>query len=142
MKKEIKIPSDSETKIAKSSTVSGDIETTGSLLVNGRIEGSLTSHDDVYIGKTAVVNGDITAKNTYIFGVVQGNVASDGTVYLAASSKLFGNVHSQSFKVEKGSVYKGTCETSEHVEDIEKIEKIDTEKTHSEIKEDSIIENI
>lgn len=142
MKKEITIPSDSETKIAKSSTVSGDIETIGGLLVNGRIEGSVTSHDDVYIGKTAVVNGNITAKNTYIFGVVQGNVTSDGTVYLSSTSKLFGNVHSQSFKVEKGSVYKGTCETSEHVEDIDKIENVDTEKTHNDIKEDSIIETI
>ncbi len=142
MKKEITIPSDSETKVAKSTTISGDIETTGGLLVNGRIEGSVTSHDDVYVGKTAVVNGNITAKNAYIFGVVQGNVISDGTVYMSASSKLFGNVHAQSFKIEKGSVYKGSCETSDHVEDIDKIENIDTEITHNKIKEDSIIENI
>lgn len=142
MKKEITIPSDSETKVAKSSTISGDIETTGGLLVDGRVEGNITSHDDVYVGKTAVVNGNIMAKNVYIFGVVQGNITSDGAVYLSVSSKLFGNVHAQSFKIEKGSIYKGSCETSDHAEDVEKIENIDEEKTHNELKEDSIIENI
>ncbi len=142
MKNEIKIPSSADTKIAKSSTLSGNLEVIGTLLISGRVEGNIISHDDIYIGKTAVINGDVTAKNAYIFGVVQGNVVADGSVYLATSSKLFGNIKSQSFVAEKGSTYKGTCETSENAQDMEKIKIIDDEKKFGDIKEGSVIENL
>jgi cytoskeletal protein CcmA (bactofilin family) len=136
MKKEIKIPSNTDTRIAKSSVLNGDLEVTGTLLIEGRIEGSIKSHDNIYIGKTAVVKGDITAKNTYIFGVVQGNITTDGFLYLSASSKLFGNVKANSFNVEKGSVYRGLFETTEHNESKE-ISSDDEEP-----KRESVIESL
>ena len=136
MKKEIKIPSDADTKIAKNSVLTGDLEVIGTLLIDGRIEGNIKSHDNIYIGKTAVVKGDITAKNTYIFGVVQGNITTDGFLYLSATSKLFGNVRANSFNVEKGSVYRGLCETSEHDENTE------TSGAEQKIKKESVIESL
>jgi len=136
MKKEIKIPSNTDTRIAKSSLLNGDLEVTGTLLIEGRIEGNIKSHDNIYIGKTAVVKGDITAKNTYIFGVVQGNITTDGFLYLSASSKLFGNVKANSFNVEKGSVYRGLCETSEHDE------SAGSSVDEQEVKKESVIESL
>ena len=142
MQKAVRFPSDADTKIAKSSTITGNLEVIGTLLVNGRIEGDILSHDDLYIGKTAVVNGDVTAKNVYIFGIVQGNVKADGFIYLAAASKLFGDVFAQSINVEKGSIYKGNCQTSDHSGVMEKISEIDPEKRSDQLKDDSIIESL
>jgi len=139
MKKEIRIPADAETKISKSTILTGNLDLAGSLLVNGRMEGSVTSHDDVYIGRTAVINGDIISKNIYILGVVQGNVKADGHIYLAATAKLFGNISAQSFTVEKGSVFRGACETSEHAD--ETVSNNSGTKS-SDVREESVIENL
>jgi cytoskeletal protein CcmA (bactofilin family) len=142
MQKAVRIPSDADTKIAKSSTVTGNVEVIGTLLINGRIEGDVVSHDDVFIGKTAVINGDVTAKNAYVFGIIQGNVKTDGHIYLASSSKLFGDIVSQSINVEKGSIYRGTCQTSDHTGVMEKIDGLDSDKKSDQPKDDSVIESL
>jgi cytoskeletal protein CcmA (bactofilin family) len=142
MQKAVRVPSDADTKVAKSSTITGNMEVIGTLLVNGRIEGNIKSHDDVFIGKTAVVNGDVTAKNVYVFGIVQGDVKTDGYIYLAPSSKLFGDVFAQSINVEKGSIYKGACQTSDHAGVIEKIGDLESDKKFDQLKDESIIESL
>ncbi len=112
MKSVSKLPSSAQTVLSKNSVLKGDLDVTGDVLAEGRIEGSINSHDNVYIGKAAVINGDITAKNVYIFGVVQGNINSDGALSLSSSAKLFGDVKAKTFNTEDGSIFKGKLETS------------------------------
>jgi len=54
--------------IAHSTTWSGDLESSGSLHVHGRVEGSLTARDTIFIAEEADVDAIIRAANVTIAG--------------------------------------------------------------------------
>ena len=141
MKNGSKLPSSAQTVLSKNSVLKGDLDATGDVLAEGKIEGSITSHDNVYIGKAAVINGDITAKNVYIFGVVQGNVNSDGAVRLSSSAKLFGDVRAKTFNTDDGSVFKGALETSVQDKITKDSQEMDTKHAYNDNKS-SVIESL
>lgn len=112
MKNSMKLPSSAQTMLSKNSVLKGDLDTAGDVLAEGKIEGGIISHDNVYVGKAAIITGDITARNVLISGVVEGNVNCEGAVSLLSSAKLFGNVWAKTFNTEDGSIFKGSLETS------------------------------
>src|SRR5205085_8594597 len=57
-------------------SVRGDIETEGTLRVDGHLEGSIRRADIVVIGTGATVVGDISAREVIVGGSVQGNVTA------------------------------------------------------------------
>ena len=60
--------------IAHSTAWSGDLESSGSLHIHGRVEGSLTARESVFIAEEADVDAVIRAANVTVAGNVRGSV--------------------------------------------------------------------
>lgn len=87
--------------------VTGDLETDGSLRIDGRMTGSVRRADTVVVGAGAVVTGDIEAREVIVGGTVTGNVTATERVELQATAIVTGDIHTQAVLVQEGGVVNG-----------------------------------
>jgi cytoskeletal protein CcmA (bactofilin family) len=95
--------------IGPNSLIKGDIESEGSIRVDGKIIGNITSLGNVIISENAFVQGDITCVNSDIYGKCEGNVKVKGKINIHQNSSLVGDILARSFSTKEGSVFKGNC---------------------------------
>ncbi len=98
-----------DTIIGINSKFEGNIETNGTIRIDGKVLGNLKINGDVYVGKDAAITGNINANNIFISGRVEGNIESKGTLKIQASAKLYGDLTVFSIVTEEGSVFEGNC---------------------------------
>jgi len=88
-------------------TVRGDIETQGTLRVDGRLDGSIRHADIVVIGTGATVNGDISAREVIVGGTVQGNITATTRIELQPSAVVTGDIDAGAIMIHEGCVVQG-----------------------------------
>jgi len=88
-------------------SLSGDLETTGSLRIEGKLDGSVLSADSVVIGVGSKIAGDIHAREVIVGGTITGNVHASERVELQATAVVTGDVHTGSILVQEGGVVNG-----------------------------------
>ncbi len=88
-------------------TVTGDMETTGSLRIEGTLGGSVLSADSVVIGVGSRISGDVHARELIVGGTITGNVHASERVELQATAVVTGDVHTGSILVQEGGVVNG-----------------------------------
>ncbi|HTK46375.1 MAG TPA: polymer-forming cytoskeletal protein [Gemmatimonadaceae bacterium] len=87
--------------------MSGDLETTGSLRIDGRLEGSIRRADMVVLGVGAAMTGDVHAREVVIGGTITGNVHATERVELQATAIVTGDIVTQTILVQEGGVVNG-----------------------------------
>jgi cytoskeletal protein CcmA (bactofilin family) len=95
--------------IGPNSMIKGDIESEGSIRIDGKIIGNVTTLGNVIISENASVRGDVTSSNSEIYGLCEGNVKVKGKVNLYQNSTLIGDVLAKSFNTKEGASFKGNC---------------------------------
>ena len=88
-------------------TVRGDIETDGTLRVDGRLDGSIRRADIVVIGNGATVVGDISAREVIVGGSVQGNVKASVRIELQPTAVVTGDIDAGAIMIQEGCVVQG-----------------------------------
>jgi len=99
-----------DTIIGASSEVEGDITVQGSILVAGKVHGNVISGDFVRVVESAIITGNLEAKNAIIGGRVEGNVFCKSKVQLSRQAALLGDLKAARLIIEEGAVFSGTCE--------------------------------
>jgi len=93
--------------IAHSTAWSGDLESTGSLHIHGRVEGSLTARDTVFIAEEAEVDAVIRAANVTVAGNVRGSIHCEGRFEVLPRGKVAGDIHAPAIAIHDGAVVTG-----------------------------------
>jgi cytoskeletal protein CcmA (bactofilin family) len=88
-------------------SITGDLTTTGSLRVEGRLEGSIRGADSVVVGVGATIGGDIHAREVIVGGTITGNVHAVERLELQATAIVTGDVKTGSVLVQEGGVVNG-----------------------------------
>jgi cytoskeletal protein CcmA (bactofilin family) len=95
-----------EALVGPNSDFKGDINTQGTLRIDGRLTGNITA-DWVILGENSTVSGDITGRCVVIGGKVNGNIKADETVEIKHTGQLFGDVHTKKLSVAEGGIFEG-----------------------------------
>lgn len=95
--------------IGPSSLIKGDIESEGSIRIDGKIFGNIKALGNVIISENANVKGDIYSVNAEIYGKCEGNVQVKGKINIHQNSTLIGDIVAKSFNTKEGSFFKGNC---------------------------------
>lgn len=98
-----------DTLIGESTVFEGNIQSENTIRVDGRIDGDIKAGGSVFVGNNAIVKGNITAKDIYISGQVEGNITSNGILKLSATAKLYGDIQVYSFVADEGGIFQGKC---------------------------------
>jgi cytoskeletal protein CcmA (bactofilin family) len=88
-------------------TIKGDLQTAGSLRIEGRLEGNIRGADSVVLGVGATMTGDIQAREVVLGGTLTGNVHASERVELQATATITGDVRTGSVLIQEGGVVNG-----------------------------------
>src|SRR6266581_3427128 len=103
-----------QARIGKSVVIRGEIKGGEDLIVDGRVEGTVTlTESRLTIGPNANVAADLTAKDVLILGQVQGNIVASGRVELRAGSTVEGDVHALRLAIEDNAVFRGKVDLTQ-----------------------------
>ena len=89
--------------------IHGDVKVSGSLLIYGKVFGSIQSSGAVRTANGSVVNGNISAKEAAIGGKVDGDLDIEKKVILGDTSFLTGNLKAAILTIEEGAKFDGVC---------------------------------
>jgi cytoskeletal protein CcmA (bactofilin family) len=87
--------------------LSGDLETSGSLRIDGKLEGNVRRADAVVLGVGAAMSGDIYAREVVVGGTITGNIQATERVELQATAIVTGDILTQTILVQEGGVVNG-----------------------------------
>ncbi len=94
--------------IGKSVEIRGEVKGNEDLVVDGRVEGTITlTESKLTVGPTAHVYADVSARDIVILGTLHGNVWASARVDLRKSGSLTGDIHAARLSIEEGSVFTG-----------------------------------
>ena len=95
--------------IDEGSEFEGRYTFSGTVMLNGRFKGEISTTDTLIIGDKGVMNGDIRAGQVLISGEVVGNVSAAERVELKRTARVFGDVEAPVVVVEEGVLFEGHC---------------------------------
>jgi cytoskeletal protein CcmA (bactofilin family) len=93
--------------IAHSTVWIGNLESSGSLHVHGRVEGSLTARDSIFIAEEADVDAVIRAASVTVAGNVRGAVHCAERFEVLPHGKVAGEIHAPAIAIHDGAVVAG-----------------------------------
>ena len=87
--------------------ITGDLDTSASLRIDGKLEGNIRRADTVVLGVGATMTGDVHAREVVIGGSITGNIHATERVELQATAIVTGDVLTQTILVQVGGVVNG-----------------------------------
>jgi cytoskeletal protein CcmA (bactofilin family) len=95
--------------IDEGSEIEGRYTFSGTVMLNGRFKGEISTTDTLIIGDKGVMNGDIRAGQVLVSGEVVGNILGTERVELKRTARVFGDVEAPVVVVEEGVLFEGHC---------------------------------
>ena len=98
--------------LGENSKVSGDVESLGTILVEGTILGNLQG-EKIIIGDKAHVQGDISADCISIAGKIEGHILGKESVAIKGTARITGDILTKNISMMEGAVFNGKCRMDE-----------------------------
>jgi len=95
-----------ETIIGTESTIRGELAITGTVRIDGTIEGDIAA-DFVVVGEAGRIQGNIRSRGTVVGGHVDGNIESTETVELKNSARVIGEIRTAKLVMSEGALFDG-----------------------------------
>jgi cytoskeletal protein CcmA (bactofilin family) len=99
--------SEETTIISRGVKIEGKITTEGNIRVDGDIKGDIISQNNVTVGESGQVNGQINANMITIGGKVIGTVTAKEKLALESKGDLKGDILTKILMVEAGAKFEG-----------------------------------
>ena len=106
------------TIIGAGTVITGNIEASGDIRIDGTLVGNLYSKDKVIIGQEGTVEGDITGQQADIMGKVTGMLRVRELLQLKGRCVVSGEIHTGRLEVEPSATFNGTCHMGANVVEI------------------------
>lgn len=90
--------------------ITGDIDGTGHLRIDGKVKGNVQLRGRLEVGVNGQVDGDLHAEDVLVLGLVRGNIHSRSGLLLKAKCRVQGNISCRSLTVEGGAWFCGRCD--------------------------------
>jgi len=90
----------------------GTIKTSGSIQIEGRVEGEIHSQGDVLLGKTGSIKGNLVVNSVSVAGTVVGNIIAKDRIELKSTARLMGDIKAKRLAVEDGVTFVGKSEVN------------------------------
>lgn len=95
-----------ESLVGANSTFKGNVDTKGTIRIDGVIEGNISA-DWVIIGEKAQVRGDIASRGIVVGGRVDGNLRAKEIVEIRSKGQVCGEIYTSKLTVIEGAVFDG-----------------------------------
>lgn len=91
-------------------TIVGDIETEGTVRIEGTVIGTIRAGKAVVVGRNGRVEGTIITQDAVLAGSIEGTVTAGSRLELQATCRMDGEILTRLMKLEEGAVLNGTVQ--------------------------------
>ena len=88
----------------------GDLSAEEDLLIQGRVEGSVTHTQRLTVGAQGTVKANIRAKLIVVEGTVDGDLQAEQSVFVKETAKVRGNIYAPAVSILEGACFSGTID--------------------------------
>ena len=87
--------------------IKGSVKFTNDLVVDGKIEGEITSDGNLTVGENARIKAEVKTATVIVYGKVHGNLTATDRVELKASAEVVGDIKAKTLAIEAGAIFVG-----------------------------------
>ena len=95
--------------IGNGTKITGNIETSGDIRIDGVLIGNLSTQGKIVIGATGSIEGEVVCVNSDVSGQLKGKISVKELLSLKATAKIFGDIVTNKLAIEPNAIFTGTC---------------------------------
>jgi cytoskeletal protein CcmA (bactofilin family) len=93
----------------KGSSFKGELEFDDTMRIDGKFNGRITSKNELIVGESAHIEGDIHVGRIAISGTVVGKIVAAQRVEIHRNGKVYSDVDTPALVIEEGAIFQGNC---------------------------------
>jgi cytoskeletal protein CcmA (bactofilin family) len=96
--------------IGRGTVIKGNLSGSGDVVVEGRVEGTVSLKDQLSIEPEGKVFADVEVENLEVHGEMSGDINAGDRVLIAATAKVVGDIKAPRVVIQDGARFKGSIE--------------------------------
>jgi len=92
--------------------IKGTIKSSGSVHIDGKLEGDLICEGDASIGKSASIKGTVTAVSVSIEGTINGSINAQDKIAMKSTANIHGDIRAKRLSVDDGVTFIGKSDVN------------------------------
>ncbi|HEX6159142.1 MAG TPA: polymer-forming cytoskeletal protein [Thermoanaerobaculia bacterium] len=93
----------------RGSSFKGELEFEDTMRIDGKFNGRITSKNELIVGESAQIDGDIHVGRIAISGTVIGKIRADIRVEIHRNGKVYSDIDTPVLIIEEGAIFQGNC---------------------------------
>ena len=93
----------------RGSSFKGELEFEDTMRIDGKFNGKIHSKNELIVGESAHIEGDIHVGRIAISGTVVGKIVADQRVEIHRNGKVYSDVDTPALVIEEGAIFQGNC---------------------------------
>ncbi len=93
----------------RGSSFKGELEFEDTMRIDGKFNGRIHSKNELIVGESAHIEGDIHVGRIAISGTVVGKIVADQRVEIHRNGKVYSDIDTPALVIEEGAIFQGNC---------------------------------
>ena len=115
MKPEAPAVSNELNLVAAGTVIEGKLRTPASIRIDGKIIGEVTATQNISVGNTGEVEGNVSAKGVTIGGKIKGLIVAQEKLLLESKAVIRGDIRAAKLVIDEGAIFDGKCVMSDKI---------------------------
>ncbi len=87
----------------------GEMEFEDTMRIDGRFNGKIVSKNELIVGESAHIEGDLHVGRVAISGTVIGKIVAEQRVEIHRNGKVYSDIETPALVIEEGAIFQGNC---------------------------------
>ncbi|MCU1245381.1 MAG: hypothetical protein JWN02_1291 [Acidobacteria bacterium] len=93
----------------RGSSFKGELEFEDTMRIDGKFNGRIVSKNELIVGESAHVEGEVHVGRIAISGTVVGKITADQRVEIHRNGKVYSDIDTPNLIIEEGAIFQGNC---------------------------------